>query len=275
MKNRGWCKGSRNHFLEYHFAGLSIAAFITGCAASHSITALPELGKFTAPSCCADPIHCARTPAAEIDKKPGSLRNDSHDQYTITPWVEPGERTRLIPGEILLTTQAGEKVKAHDLLGRPIALSFLYTRCDNPKKCPLIATTMASLQKELDETEISNRVQLLLVTYDPDYDSPAVLTKFGTTHGLRFERNALMLQPDSKQKDKLFKALNVGVNYNGQSVNLHSIQLMLLDSQGRYVRTYHSVIWNNQQVIEDLKRLLAETKRALIPGEVFFSAPQS
>ena len=111
------------------------------------------------------------------------------------------------------------------------------------------------------------------VTYDPDYDSPAVLTKFGTTHGLRFERNTLMLQPDSKQKDKLFKALNVGVNYNGQSVNLHSIQLMLFDSQGRYVRTYHSIMWNNQQVIEDLKRLLAETKQALIPGEVSSAPP--
>jgi len=261
MKNR-CCSEERTVFYPTVWGVcLSLASFITGCA-SPSNTAQRESANSDAPACCADPITGAPKPAAEIEKELARPKGSLQDQFTVSAWTQPWQRTQRFPEDIIFTTQAGKKIRAEDLRGRPVALSFIYTRCDNAGKCPLVAATIARLQRELEDAALSEEVQLALITYDPDYDSPAVLTKFGTTHGLCFDRNVLMLQPESKQKDRLFQELSVRVNYNKQSVNLHSIQLMLFDPQGRYVRTYHSVLWNNAQVLQDLKRLLGETKRA-------------
>jgi cytochrome oxidase Cu insertion factor (SCO1/SenC/PrrC family) len=282
MKNRCWSDERTSHFLGLPLllprrwdriqltvfcptlwgVCLSLASFITGCASSRYNPPLQELTNSDVPVCCADPVPGAPKLPAEVEKTSPRPKSNLEDQVTITAWTQPGQRTHRFPGEIVFTTQEGKEIKAEDLRGRPIALSFLYTRCDNARKCPLVAATMARLQKELDAAALRKQVQLVLVTYDPDYDSPAVLTKFASAHGLRLDEFALMLQPESKQKDRLFQELNVGVNDDGQMVNLHSIQLMLFDTQGRCVRTYHSVIWNNVQVLRDLRRLLDETKQA-------------
>ena len=71
-----------------------------------------------------------------------------------------------------------------DLRGAPIALSFIYTRCENERKCPLVARTMAALQAELDRANVLPRPRLALITYDPEYDTPKHLKDFGKEHGL-------------------------------------------------------------------------------------------
>ena len=241
------------------FIGLCVVLiFMPGCSAVGDRTSTSDLTKSSAAECCLGPLPDARARPTVAKKQ--SEDSQTFSQAIVTDWIPSSERTKHLPGEIWFTTQEGKKVKLQDLFGRPIALSFLYTRCDNPRKCPLVASTMGQLQKLLDERGLSHQVQLLLITYDPEHDSPVVLTRFGLAHGLRFDDSAIMLQPDSRQKEALFKDLNVGVNFDGPTVNLHSIQLMLFDSHGRCVRTYHRIIWNNDQVLGDLKRLLGEMK---------------
>ncbi len=36
--------------------------------------------------------------------------------------------------------------------------------------------------------------------------------------------------------------------------------LYLLDRRGRFVRTYHTLMWDNEKVTDDLRRLVAESK---------------
>jgi cytochrome oxidase Cu insertion factor (SCO1/SenC/PrrC family) len=69
-----------------------------------------------------------------------------------------------------------------------------------------------------------------------------------------------LLRPDPAHKQALFDRMEVAVNYDAQGVNVHGIQLLLLDRHGRYVRSYHSVIWENAKVLRDLKQLLTEAR---------------
>lgn len=255
MRHRG-LKRTKERF-HFHLVVLILAGFISGCAPSRTVRVAPP-GHGNATVCCDSPAEDLKS--VGLQSRSGETLGNSKEQYTVTKWLQPSERGTRPFTDFFFRTQQGNKVKLQDLQGVPIALSFLYTRCENPNKCPLVARTMASLQHALDEAALSGKVQLLLITYDPDYDSPAVLAGFGSSHGLRFDGNVLMLQPDSKQKDRFFKELNVGVNYDGTRVNIHSIQLMLFDQQWRYVRTYHSLIWDNAKVLKDLKTLLDETK---------------
>ena len=176
--------------------------------------------------------------------------------YT-TDWLTPSER-----GAALSTApfqdQDGRTVGFDDLRGAPVALSFIYTRCENERKCPLVARTMAALQTELERANIAPRPRLALITYDPEYDTPKHLRDFGAEHGLRFTDAVTLLRPEPNRKQRLFEELNVRVNFNAIGVNLHGLQLILLDKQGRVARTHHTLIWDNDAVLADLKRLARE-----------------
>ena len=52
-------------------------------------------------------------------------------------------------------------------------MNFIYTRCPLPDICPRLSANFAALQRRFGD-----RVLLLSVTVDPDYDTPAVLAEY-------------------------------------------------------------------------------------------------
>jgi cytochrome oxidase Cu insertion factor (SCO1/SenC/PrrC family) len=48
------------------------------------------------------------------------------------------------------------------------------------------------------------------------------------------------------------------VNFSAGWVNTHGVELSLVDAQGRIVRQYETTIWDNDQVVADVQRLMAE-----------------
>jgi protein SCO1/2 len=159
-----------------------------------------------------------------------------------------------------VTDQEGEPHNLADLCDRPTALSFIYTRCTNPNKCPRVVAEVAGLQARLPAENLDARVRLLVMTYDPGYDTPARLRQYGEKHGLRFTPDVRMLRPLDGGEPRLFEALQVAVNYDSAGVNLHGVQLYLFDRQGRFVRRYQSVFWEAAEVVSDLRRLTLEAE---------------
>lgn len=63
-----------------------------------------------------------------------------------------------------------------DEVGKTVVMTFVYTRCPFPTFCPLIDRRFVSLQQEIARTpRLADRVRLLSVTLDPEYDTPDVL----------------------------------------------------------------------------------------------------
>ena len=174
-----------------------------------------------------------------------------------TKWIEPSQRQSAVSIP-LFQDQEGRPVTFDDLRGAPVALSFIYTRCENERKCPLVARTMAALQAELELANVVPRPRLALITYDPEYDTPKHLKEFGEAHGLRLTDTVMLLRPEPDRKQRLFEEFNVRVNFNDRGVNLHGVQLILLDKQGRFARAHPTLIWDNDAVLADLKQLARE-----------------
>jgi len=175
----------------------------------------------------------------------------------VSEWLAPDQRKTSIPS-FDFENQDGARISLADFRGAPVAISFIYTRCQNQRKCPLVAQTMAQLAAAVERTAISSKPKVLLMTYDPEFDTPAELKAFASVHHFALNDNAMLLRPDLSAKEQLIASLNVPVNYNEKGVNLHGIQLMLLDKRGRFVRAYHSLLWNNADVVADLVRLGGE-----------------
>jgi len=61
-----------------------------------------------------------------------------------------------------------------------LAINFLFTRCPFPTFCPLTANNFAEAQKKLSQA--ANRTtnwHLLTISFDPEFDKPAVLKAYG------------------------------------------------------------------------------------------------
>jgi cytochrome oxidase Cu insertion factor (SCO1/SenC/PrrC family) len=92
-----------------------------------------------------------------------------------TPWVPlllPGDT---LPVDTAFVDQHGRAFHWHQLAGKSVVLAFIYTRCREANECPATSAKFSAMQRDLP-----SKVQLLEVTLDPSYDTPAVLRRYGT-----------------------------------------------------------------------------------------------
>src|SRR4051812_18022593 len=148
-------------------------------------------------------------------------------------WLSPNERGTSLPAYFRVTDQHGTAYTLEKFKGRPLALSFFYTSCQNTNKCLRVTRQMASLGNKLDSLQMEKQVNLALVSYEPEIDTPQKLKEYAEINGLHPSEHTFLLQIDQQFRDELLDRLRVGVNFNDGRVNIHAIQLFLLDSQAR------------------------------------------
>jgi cytochrome oxidase Cu insertion factor (SCO1/SenC/PrrC family) len=174
-----------------------------------------------------------------------------------TPFLAP-EFRRPLSLDHRVTTHDGRVTTLRELADRPLALSFAYSRCPNPNKCPRIVHAMGQLRGELERARLLGRVRLALISYDPAFDTPAILRGFARLNGYQPGPDALFLRPENDAMHRLFHDLEVRASFNDDGVALHGIQLLLLDKRGRLARSYHTLLWDHDQALHDLQRLAEE-----------------
>ncbi len=142
------------------------------------------------------------------------------------------------------------------IAGKVTVATFIFTRCPNPNMCPLQGVKIAALQSRLEKAGLSDKVNLLVFTFDPTTDTPAVLNKWGQTQGIKYT-NAKMLRPDLREfSDFQFEwGFRAGPTPDG-TIN-HQTDLMLIDQQSR-LAAFYGGLWNDDQILEQVKELIAE-----------------
>jgi len=85
--------------------------------------------------------------------------------------------------DFTLTNQNDQVATLADLSNHVWIADIIFTRCAG--SCPVMSTEMKSLQDALPSTSAA---KLVTLTTDPDYDTPAILKKYGEHHGADFQR---------------------------------------------------------------------------------------
>ena len=170
-------------------------------------------------------------------------------------WLPPADRSPSPFAGMSFTAHDGRRHTSAGLTGAPLALTFAYTRCDNPNKCPVTIASMARLQRSLRETGLAAKTRIAIVTLDPDFDDSARLSASGNFHGLELGDRALMLRPSAADLERLERDLRVPVGRGAGQINGHGVVLYLFDANGRYVRQYSGAGWMDDHVVADLKKL--------------------
>ena len=200
--------------------------------------------------------NACHSPEVITGERTGSMLAPDVAEFA-TPWLEPGRRHRIKHLDIGYTDQDGRTGVLSDLMTKPVLITFFYTRCQNGAKCSMAVSKMASLQRVLQTKGLHGELRLLVISYEPQFDSPDRIHRFGTDRGMAFGENAKGLRLDPARLAELIDEVEAPVNYNAGWVNTHGVQLCLVEAGGRLVRKYHTVLWENDVVIEDVARVIS------------------
>src|SRR4051812_14337685 len=83
-----------------------------------------------------------------------------------------------------LVDQDNAPLKLSDYRGSAVLVTFIYTRCPLPNFCPLMSNRFSELQGRLGK-KYPDKVHLISVSFDPDYDTPPVMKEYGKHFGAR------------------------------------------------------------------------------------------
>ncbi|WP_447528219.1 SCO family protein [Vreelandella sp. TE19] len=159
------------------------------------------------------------------------------------------------PLEFDLTNDDGQAASAEEYRGKTTLVYFGYTQC--PDVCPLTLARFASILDRLDEQERDD-VQMLLISVDPNRDTPEVLKRYTDAFGPEFTG----LTGDKQEIDALTNRYRISYtfeepNERGDYIVNHSSAVFAFNEEGEprfLVRDPHS----DQDVLADLRRVIAE-----------------
>ncbi|MFH8252314.1 SCO family protein [Microbacterium sp. B2969] len=127
---------------------------------------------------------------------------------------------------IAVEDQDGRASTLADLIEGETVLAFFYTRCMNPARCSLTITRLAALA--------GGDRAVVAMSYDPAFDSPARLRRYGADRGFAFgERARLVRTVDAWPAVRELFGLRVG--YGPSTVNEHARELFLVRRAGEGV----------------------------------------
>lgn len=151
------------------------------------------------------------------------------------------------------TNDRGEPLRLVALAGAPEVVAMVYTRCTS--LCPTLVHDLKSMDRRMHGGARS-RTRYVLVTMDPEHDTPAALAAYRRHMGLEDDRWMLLRGSDSDTREL---AAVLGFAYGrGDGKNYsHSSLVTVLDPGGRIAHQQTSVGADPQRTIAAIEGLLA------------------
>jgi protein SCO1/2 len=105
--------------------------------------------------------------------------------------LAPGKYSEksIYSGGATWTADVGKEVKLDALRGRPQVMAFFFTNCEH--SCPLIVKDMKGIEAALP-LSVRGKVDFLLVSMDPERDTPEVLRAYRDKYALSIEHWSLL-----------------------------------------------------------------------------------
>jgi protein SCO1 len=172
--------------------------------------------------------------------------------------VTTTEGAILMPGDIvpdqLLVDQDGVPMPISSLRGHRVALTFMYVRCPLPDFCPRMDQNFAAVQKTIKSTPELADVRLVSVSFDPEFDTPAVLRKRAQELGAD-PAIWKFVTATPEEMDKLTGRFGVHVERDDQkSIDItHNLRTAVIGPDGRVVKVHSGTDWTPAQLVADLK----------------------
>lgn len=153
-----------------------------------------------------------------------------------------------------LINQDNKSISLTNLRGKSKVLSFMYSSCVMATMCPMtlrkFQQVQASLKDKLDEKTV-----FLLVTFDPEKDTPGLLKKYGELYDVDFH-NWHFLTGEKQVLEKVLDDYQIIAEKQESGVFRHSMITFIIDKRNNLRKMYVGNAWDPEDIKEDLISLL-------------------
>jgi protein SCO1/2 len=163
--------------------------------------------------------------------------------------VKPLKAGDLVP-DTPFVDQRGRPFRFSDLRGKDVVLSFIYTRCQDARMCPLISAKFTQLQRQIG----ARPVHLVEVTLDPAYDRPPVLARYGRAFGADPARWSLVVG-DAEPTLDFAARFGITAFPDPQIGIIHSENTVLIGRDGRIATMMTDTAWLPNEVVAQLDHM--------------------
>jgi protein SCO1 len=195
------------------------------------------------------------------------------DQIVITGTAQPDYKPPmqyhvpaagdLVP-EFKFRNQSGRHISVGDFKGKILLVTFIYTRCPLPDYCARMNRNFAAIEKALAaDPALYAKTHLLTLSFDPGFDTPAVLRSYGGAYTGRFTQEnfahwdfAVPSKADLESVDTFF---DVGVTPEKDHSITHSLSTAVIGPDGRIFSWYPTNDWTIDQVLADVRKLASRS----------------
>ena len=165
--------------------------------------------------------------------------------------VEPLSEGEVLP-DYHFTNQLGRAVSLAELRGNAVVITFIFTRCPFPTFCPLMTSNFKSVHELLsNNSNAPTNWQLLEITIDPEFDTPA-----------RLKGHATMLKAESARWSFLTGSLmdvtalseQFGLQFTrepGGGIS-HNLRTVVIDATGHVQKIIPENKWTPQELADEL-----------------------
>ncbi len=188
------------------------------------------------------------TALEKTTKSPNSAPPTPSGNTAATESLHPGQQ---VP-DFSLVDQRGRPIHLHDFHGKAVVLTFVYTRCPLPNFCPLMSKNFASLQERFRKL-FPGKVQLLSITFDPEFDTPATLRQYASLYQ-QDDKDWSFATGSLEQINNVTGLFGLIREPSNGFIN-HDLRTALISPDGKLVHVWRSNVWTPYEV----QRMVQET----------------
>jgi len=138
--------------------------------------------------------------------------------------------------------------------GSSCILTFIFTRCPIPNFCPLMSKNFREIHEQLARDPKMSGTQLLSISFDPEYDTPAQLATYAANHRPPGSMTWRFATGSPEEIGKLTAAFAVSVKPESGTIS-HGLATALIDAHGVVRKIWRGNGWQPQEILEELAKL--------------------
>lgn len=157
-----------------------------------------------------------------------------------------------LPDSELITEDAG-KTRFSDFRGRAVAFTFFFTSCPLPEFCPRMNRNFFEARKILQAASNGPaNWQLLSISFDPAFDTPAMLAGFGNFYRGGDTNRWLFTVASTNALAELAPKVDLQFWREGGSIS-HNLRTVVLDVNGKIARQFDGNDWTPQELADAIR----------------------
>ncbi len=172
----------------------------------------------------------------------------------------------LKPGDLLpdsdLLAETGKVIRFSDFRGKAVAFTFIFTRCPLPDYCPRMGNHFAKTRELLlANTNAPANWQLLSISFDPEFDTPAVLSNYAKLYRKEMADRWLFTVASRGVLEQLAPRLDLMVRREPGGSISHNLRTVVLDPMGRIHRQFDGNQWTPKELADAVVEATGRTNR--------------